>query len=65
MVGVDGQVLIGARPPLWPEEVKLPLRRPRAAQEPFWCGNGRLLRYLRRHDRKACVLSETYARVLS
>ena len=41
------------------------LRRPRAARQSFWCGNGRLIGCLRRHGREACVLSEIYVCVLS
>ena len=48
-----------------PEEAMLLLRRPRAVQRSFWCGNGRLIECLRRHGREARVSSEVYARVLS
>ena len=65
MVGVDGQLLLGTRLPLWTEEAMLLLRRPRAVQRSFWCGNGRLIGCLRRHGREARVSSEVYARVLS
>ena len=65
MVDVDGQLLLGTCPPLWTEEEMVLLRRPRAARDPFWCGNGRAIGCARRYGREARVPSETYARVLS